>query len=48
MKLRVIGRRVASLGISPRAAAAIRSAAIASWQGLRNRPRASRPSSIPV
>ena len=35
MKLRVIGRRAASLGISPRAVVAIRSAAIFGWQSLR-------------
>ena len=35
MKLRVIGRRAASLGISPRAVIAIRSAAIATWQRVR-------------
>jgi glycosyltransferase involved in cell wall biosynthesis len=34
MKLRVIGRRAASLGISPRTVIAIRSAAIAAWQRL--------------
>jgi hypothetical protein len=36
MKLRVIGRRAASLGISPGRVVAIRSAAIATWQGVRN------------
>jgi glycosyltransferase involved in cell wall biosynthesis len=35
MKLRVIARRAASLAVSPRTVVAIRSAAIASWQGLR-------------
>jgi glycosyltransferase involved in cell wall biosynthesis len=43
MKLRVIGRRAASLGISPRAVVAIRSAAIASWQAFSRRRGVGRP-----
>jgi glycosyltransferase involved in cell wall biosynthesis len=40
MKLRVIGRRAASLGISPAKVVALRSAYIAFWQGIRHRPAA--------
>jgi glycosyltransferase involved in cell wall biosynthesis len=44
MKLRVMARRAASIGISPRAVATIRSTVIASWQGLRTRLHGSRSS----
>jgi glycosyltransferase involved in cell wall biosynthesis len=37
MKLRVLGRRAASIGVSQRTIVAIRSTAIATWQGLRDR-----------
>jgi glycosyltransferase involved in cell wall biosynthesis len=46
MKARVIGRRVASLGISPRRVIAIRSTLIASWQSLRRTLSFRSPSSI--
>jgi glycosyltransferase involved in cell wall biosynthesis len=48
MKLRTIGRRVASLGISPRAVIALRSAGIAFWQSLCSRLHLSRRSSLPA
>jgi glycosyltransferase involved in cell wall biosynthesis len=46
MKTRTIGRRVASLGFSPRAIIAIRSTLIAAGQGIRHPLRSLRPSSI--
>jgi glycosyltransferase involved in cell wall biosynthesis len=48
MKLRTIGRRAASLGISPRAVIALRSAGIAFWQSLCSRLHLSRRSSLPA
>jgi glycosyltransferase involved in cell wall biosynthesis len=45
MKARTIGRRVASLGVSPRAIVAIRSTLIAVWQGIRHPLRALRQAS---
>jgi glycosyltransferase involved in cell wall biosynthesis len=46
MKARTIGRRLASLGFSPRAVISIRSTFIAAWQSVRHPIRALRPSSI--
>jgi glycosyltransferase involved in cell wall biosynthesis len=46
MKARTIGRRVATLGFSPRAVVAIRSTLIAAWQGVRHPLRALRPTTI--
>jgi hypothetical protein len=48
MKLRTIGRRVVSLGISPHAVIAFRSAAIAVWQNIRSRFQPSRRSALPT
>jgi hypothetical protein len=48
MKLRTIGRRAVSLGISPRTVIVLRSAGIAFWQSLSGRLHLSRRSSLPA